>query len=71
MSVKQKYLSDKWSFGSSKPWEQQTALGANHLPILSEPSQMSHKKYEGQNFNLGHPIYTQNKAHFLNFTSEI
>jgi len=47
----------------SQPWERQTAHGVNHLPIVWEASHALYDKYEGPNFYLGHPLYTQNKDH--------
>ena len=46
-----------------KPRERGTAFAAKNLPILWEASHTLHNKYEGPNFYLGHPLYTQNKAH--------
>jgi len=51
------------AFGPSKPCEWWTAFSVNHLPILGEASHTFHNKYEGPNFYLGHPFFTQNKAH--------
>jgi hypothetical protein len=47
----------------SKPWELRVAFGTNHLPILWEALHILHNKYERPNFDLGHLLYTQNKAH--------
>jgi len=38
-------------------------FGVNFLPIMGEAPHAFHNKYEGPNFYLGHPFYTQNKAH--------
>ena len=46
-----------------KPWERQTAFGANHLSIVWEASHTVNNKYEGPNFYLDDPLYAQNDAH--------
>jgi hypothetical protein len=48
-------------FVPSKRWQRRKAYSANHLPILWEASHTVHKKYEGPNFYLRRPLYTQIK----------
>ena len=48
-----------------KPSERRKAFGVNRLTILWEAWHILHNKYEGRNFYLGHPIYTQSKPHSI------
>jgi len=47
----------------SKPWVGRNADCAKHLPTFSEDSYTLHKKYEGRNVYLGHPLHTHNNGY--------
>ena len=38
-------------------------FGTKHLRILQADTRKLHNKYEGSNFYLGRPLYSQNKVH--------